>query len=262
MLCRNRYSSYTASSRATSTGPAEAALGLARAPTRRRARRRSARARAGGRPPGGRARRPPPGVRCPRTPVRSGRGSVASISSSEVSRANSVSSSLGAQSALKVSRAAPSRSSTALVGRKCGTGPEGDLERAERERLVRLVLRERERALDVLRPHAGARADLPEGLGGARRGDQPRPRGRVGAGVPADRHGLLARRVDQRGRVRDEVEDVVGVQVRDHDRVDLPVLAVAAQLAEHAAAAVEQHAGAVRLDEVAAARPSRVLPRR
>ncbi len=39
-----------------------------------------------------------------------------------MSRANSVSSSLGAQSALKVSRAAPSRSSTAFVGKKCGIG--------------------------------------------------------------------------------------------------------------------------------------------
>jgi hypothetical protein len=141
-------------------------------------------------------------------------------------------------------------------------GAEGDLERAERERLVRLVLRERERPLDVLGVHPGARADLPEGVGGPGRGDQPRAGGRRGAGVAGDRHGLLARRVDQRRCVRHEVEDVVGVQVRDDDRVDLPVLAVAAQLAEHAAAAVEQHAGAVSLDEVAAACPSRVLPRR
>jgi hypothetical protein len=44
------------------------------------------------------------------------------MSSRDVSRANSVSASLGAQSALKVRRRDPSRSSTALVGRKCGTG--------------------------------------------------------------------------------------------------------------------------------------------
>ena len=52
-------------------------------------------------------------------------------------------------------------------------------------------------------------------------------RGRGGSSVPGqpptgDR--LLARRVRQRVGERDEVEEVVGVQVRDHDRVDLDVV--------------------------------------
>ena len=179
-----------------------------------------------------------------------------------MSRANSVSASLGAQSALKVSRAAPSRSSTAFVGRKCGTGRKATSSGpSENVSSGAYSVSANARSMCSGRM-PGARADLPERVGGAGGRDQPRAGGGVGAGVPGDRDGLLARRVDQRRRVGHEVEDVVGVQVRDDDRVDLPVLAVAAQLAEHAAAAVEQHACAVRLDEVAAARPSRVLPRR
>ena len=57
-----------------------------RAPTRRRARPRSARARACARPPERPCSPASSGVRWPRSPVRSGRGSVASISSSERSR--------------------------------------------------------------------------------------------------------------------------------------------------------------------------------
>ena len=71
------------------------------------------------------------------------------------------------------------------------------------------------------------------------------------------------RAVAQARRVRDEVEDVVGVQVADHDRVDVRVVDVAAQLGEHAGAAVEQHgrcAGPA-CDEVAGAGAVGVLPR-
>ena len=68
-------------------------------------------------------------------------------------------------------------------------------------------------------------------------------RGRAGSSVPGpgvDRDGLLPRRVGQRVGVRDEVEEVVGVEVGDDDRVDLGVVDPLAQLAEHAVAAVEQ----------------------
>ena len=69
------------------------------------------------------------------------------------------------------------------------------------------------------------RAQAPERVARARRGDQPRAR-RVGGARPAvDRHRLVARRVGERRRERHEVEDVVGVQVRDHDRVDVRVVA-------------------------------------
>ena len=97
-----------------------------------------------------------------------------------VSRANSVSASLGAQSALKVSRAVALAQLDRVRGQEVRHGAEGDLERAERERVVRLVLRERERPLDVLRAHPGARADLPEG----RRRRRP---GRSAAGGRASR---------------------------------------------------------------------------
>ena len=88
--------------------------------------------------------------------------------------------------------------------------------------------------------------------------------GRAGCRCPAsrDRHRLLARRVGQRVGERHEVEEVVGVQVRDHDRVDVDVVDEAPQLGEHAVAAVEQQVEAVLLDQVAAAGPVRVLPGR
>ena len=78
----------------------------------------------------------------------------------------------------------------------------------------------------------------------AGRRDQPRARRVVGPGPAVDRHRLVARRIREPGRERHEVEDVVAVQVRDHDRVDARRSRHRAQLAEHAAAAVEQHADA------------------
>jgi hypothetical protein len=52
------------------------------------------------------------------------------------------------------------------------------------------------------------------------------------------------------------------MQMGDHDRVDLRVVAEATQLGEHSVAAVEQHRRAVLLDEIAAACAVRVLPGR
>ena len=72
----------------------------------------------------------------------------------------------------------------------------------------------------------------------------------------------MAGGVGERIREGNQVEEVVGVQVRDHDRVDRRVVAVAAKLREDAVAAVEQHGGAVLFDQVAAARSVRVLPGR
>ena len=99
-------------------------------------------------------------------------------------------------------------------------------------------------------------------VGGARRHVQLGAGRVVGARPAADRHGLLARRVGQRVGERDEVEEVVGVQVRDDDRVDVDVVDEAPQLGEDAVAAVEQQVEAVLLDEVAAAGTIRVLPGR
>ena len=54
-----------------------------------------------------------------------------------------------------------------------------------------------------------------------------RPRRRVGPGPAGDRNRLLARRVGERVAERHEVEEVVGVEVADQDRVDVDVVAVA-----------------------------------
>jgi acetaldehyde dehydrogenase (acetylating) len=83
----------------------------------------------------------------------------------------------------------------------------------------------------------------------------------LGAGPAVDRHGLLAGRVGQPVGVGDEVEEVVGVHVRHDDGIDVDVVAEAAQLGEHAVAAVQQQAGVLLLDEVPAARSPGVLPR-
>ena len=69
-----------------------------------------------------------------------------------------------------------------------------------------------------------------------------------------------ARAVGERVRVRDEVEEVVRVQVRDHHHVDVVVVHGRAELREHAAAAVEQQPHPGLLDEVAGAGAVGVLP--
>jgi len=93
-------------------------------------------------------------------------------------------------------------------------------------------------------------------------GVQHGPRGAVGARPALHRHRLLARRIGQRVGERHEVEEVIGVHVRDHHRIDVAVVAKAAQLGEDAVAAVHQQRDAVLLDQVAAAGTVGVLPGR
>ena len=71
---------------------------------------------------------------------------------------------------------------------------------------------------------------------------------------------LLARRVGERVGVRDEVEEVVGVQVGDHDGVHVHVVDPLAQLGEDPVAAVHQDGGVVLFDQVARAGAAGVLP--
>ena len=104
--------------------------------------------------------------------------------------------------------------------------------------------------------------DAPERVAAAGRHVQLGPRGVVGAGPAVDRHRLLARRVGERVGVRHEVEEVVGVEVRDDDGVDVDVVDPLAQLPEHAVAAVDDDRAAVFLDEVARNRPRRRPARR
>ena len=195
-------------------------------------------------------------------PVRSGRGSVASTISRSVPRANSTSASFGEQSAPYVIRPPPfvDAMSIAKVSVKCGTC-------LNRNRIVPISSSSPGRTPDVegvldqvlVAPGAD---DSPEHLLRAVRRVQLGARGRLRAGPAVDRGGLLARRVGERVGERDQVEEVVRVQMRDHDRVDLGVVAEAAQLGEHAVAAVEQDRGPVLFDQVAAAGSVRVLPGR
>jgi hypothetical protein len=117
---------------------------------------------------------------------------------------------------------------------------EGHVHRADVELARGLVLGEVERVLDqvVVAPAADHAA---ERLLGARGRVQLGPGRVVRAGPAVHGHRLLARRVRERVRVRDQVEEVVGVQVRDDDGVHVDVVDPLAQLAEHAVAAVEQH---------------------
>ena len=71
-----------------------------------------------------------------------------------------------------------------------------------------------------------------------------------------------ARRVGQRVGVWHQVEAVVAVEVADNDRVDLGVVDPLAQLAENAAAAIDEELRTGRFDEVAAAGSTSVWPRR
>ena len=94
------------------------------------------------------------------------------------------------------------------------------------------------------------------------RRDQPGAGRVVGPRPPGHGHRLLAGRVRERVRVGDQVQDVVGVQVRDQGGVEVHVVQVLAELREHAVAAVEQQTGVAILDQVAAAGASGILPRR
>jgi len=55
---------------------------------------------------------------------------------------------------------------------------------------------------------------------------------------------------------------VVRVQVRDHDRVEVDVVDVLAQLREYAVAAIDEDAGAFLLDQVARTGAAGILPGR
>src|SRR5829696_2105866 len=127
--------------------------------------------------------------------------------------------------------------------------------------VARLVLLDPEGALDQVVVAPGP-DDLPEGLLRSRRRDQPRPGGLIGPLPDVHRDRLLLRRVDQRVGVRDEVEEVIRVQVGDEDAVDLGVVDALPELAEDAVPAIEQDLRRVRLEEVSTASPPGVLPGR
>jgi hypothetical protein len=78
--------------------------------------------------------------------------------------------------------------------------------------------------------------------------------------MAADRYGLLARRVAERVAERDQVQEVIGMQVADQDRVDVDVVAMAAQLGEDTVAAVKEQREVALLDQISAACPGGVLP--
>ena len=132
-------------------------------------------------------------------------------------------------------------------------------ERADLDGRAAVVLLDRERLLDQLLVTPGADHGA-EGLPRARRHDQPRPRRIVGAGVAGHGDRLLARGQQQRVGVGDEIDEVVGVHMRDHHRVDLGVVDVFAQLPEHPATAVEEDRRLLLGDQIPAAGSARVLP--
>ena len=109
--------------------------------------------------------------------------------------------------------------------------------------------------------HPATAADAAERVGGAGRRVEHRAVRACRSRPAADRHRLLARRVDQRRGERHEVEEVVGVQVREHDGVDVHVVHPPAELAERAVAAVQQQRRGALLDQIRAAGAPRVLPR-
>src|SRR5205085_3286009 len=129
---------------------------------------------------------------------------------------------------------------------------EADPERPGLEVVPRLVLLERESALDQVLVAPGAH-DLAKHLGGAWWGVQ-RGTGRLaGPGPARDGDGLLAGRVCERVAKGDQIEEVIGVQVTQEDRIDIDVVDVTTKLGEHPVAAVEHERVAVLLDQVAAA---------
>ena len=211
-----------------------------------------------------RARRPRAGSGGRAAPSRSGRGRVASTMSRSAPAANSTRRSVGRASRRRRRSARRRWWSSARPRRSARSGaPRRSAAAARRPRASSSgAYSTRSNAFSTRSslPHAPDHAA--EGVARAARRVEHRPRRRVGARPGVDGHGLLARRVGQRVRVRDEIEEVVGVQVRDDDRVDVDVVDVAAQLREDPVAAVEHELRAVRLDEVPAARPARVLPRR
>jgi len=141
-----------------------------------------------------------------------------------------------------------------------------DLAEADRERTdLKLVgdgvFRQREGVLDQVRV-APAADELTEHRPCAAGRAQARASRVAGPRPPGDGNRLLARGIRERVTERDEVEDVVGVQVADQDGVDVDVVTEAPQLREHPVAAVEQQREVPVLHQVAAAGATRVLPGR
>ena len=185
---------------------------------------------------GGRARPPRAAVMWPRGPSRLGLGQRG----------------LDQQ---QVARRSRTRSGRRWAGgrrrRSCRSPPFGDLDRVGRGE-VRHRLEARSSAAPIRSTSLVAYSSQVEGLldqaprrptrrprGGT---TAPRPGGRVEV-RPARRTPLLARRVGERVGVRDEVEEVVGVQVGDERPRRRRVVGEAAQLPEHAVAAVDQQRG-------------------
>ena len=163
-------------------------------------------------------------------PVRSGRGSVASTSSRSHPRRTRRAPRSGRESAPKTSVAAVRGHLHRERLGEVGHLVEGEPERPDLGRRRRLVLLELER-----RSRSAPRCRRRRRSGGrsrARRAARSAAAARD-CRCPArrHRHGLLARRVGERVGVRDEVEEVVGVQVREHHRVDVHVVDELAQLA-------------------------------
>src|SRR4051812_43876655 len=150
-------------------------------------------------------------------------------------------------------------------GDRVRAGEVRDLVERERERpnrrLVALaVLAQVEGVVDeVLRPPRAG--DPPEHVPRAGRRDEPRAGRLVGARPHVHGHRLLARGVRERIGVGDDVEDVVGVEMREDDRVDLRVIPEAPELPEDAVAHVEHHVGVALGEEIPTARTVDVLPR-
>jgi hypothetical protein len=136
---------------------------------------------------------------------------------------------------------------------------EADAHRPDLELVGRVVLAQVEGVLDqvVVAPSAD---HPPERVARPRGNVQLGAGGAVRAGPAVHRHGLLARRVGERVGERDEVEEVVRVEVRDHDGVHVHVVDPLAQLAEHAVAAIDHDSRAVLLEEIARAGAAGVLP--
>jgi len=80
--------------------------------------------------------------------------------------------------------------------------------------------------------------------------------------VAGDRYRLLARGEQEGVRVRDQIDEVVCMDVREDDRIDLGVVASLAQLREDPVAAIEQQPRRPLLDQVPATGAAGVLPRR
>ena len=143
------------------------------------------------------------------------------------------------------------------VGHRLESDPNG----ADLELACAVVLAQVERLFDQIL--VAPRADHPpKGGRRPRRDVQLGARRVVGSGPAVDGHGLLSRRVGERIGEGHEIEEVVGVQVRDHHGVHVHVVHPLPQLSEDPVAAVDQHGDPGLLDQVAGTGTAGVLPGR